>query len=92
MVQLLAIQVTPPATEEAHITAVRWYDPGTGQINIATTDVMVKFLNEQHGIAYMYNGRGRADVIATVGPGAHLSTSPGSPGTPRITLLSLPRF
>ena len=92
MVQLLAIQVNSPETEEAHITAVKWYNPGSGQINVATTAVMVKFLNEQNGTAYVYDGRHRADVFATAGPAAHLTTHHGTIGDARFNLLSLPRF
>jgi hypothetical protein len=94
MVQLLAIRVASPGTDESQITAVRWYNPDDGQINVATTEVMVQFLTQQHGVAYIYNGRNRMDVIATPGPNARLAATPpaGMFFQTEPTLLSLPRF
>lgn len=89
--QLLAVQVVAPETEEAHVTAVRWYNPQNGQINVATTSVMIEFLQKQNGTAYIYDGWQRADVFATAGPDAQLTTSSGS-GAVKLSLLSLPRF
>jgi len=92
MVQLLAIQIVPTGTEESQITAVRWYNPEDGQINVATTDVMIHFLSQQGGLAYIYNGRDRADV--TVAPGArpYLTTRPTPFPQTQVSLLNLPRF
>jgi hypothetical protein len=88
-VQVLQVHVTDPATSEQHIASLQWYHPGTGQIAVSTTFLMVKFLKEGGG-AYTCDGTriSVTEVIEADPP--YLRTRPDA--TTTNNLLTLPRF
>jgi len=90
MVQLLAVQLSEPGTDENHIKMVRWYNPQDGSINVATVAVMVDWIQNRRGVAYTYDGNIRSDVVVSnlVPPGIRAKP----PNGVRQTLLDLPRF
>jgi len=90
MVQILAVHVQAAAQHENQIIAVRWYNPEDGQINVATVQVMLEFLQVQRGVAYTYNGRESSRIGVAPGPPPHLTIV--SRGVGVQSLLSLPRF
>ena len=90
MIQILAIQAAESATSENEIRAVRWYNPDDGNTNVATVAVMVAWIRDQKGVAYIYNGRQRAEVEVAPGPSPYIRTRSAEINAPG--LLSLPRF
>jgi hypothetical protein len=90
MVQILHKRAAQPATDESHITEVRWYEPESGNINVATTATMVEWLRDKKGRAYVCNGLVVADVEAVEGATPYIRVKPG-PGV-TVSLLNLPDF
>lgn len=90
VIQILAVQVDASATLESQIVAVRWYNPDDGNINVATVAVMVDWMQRQNGIAYIYDGRQRADVEVVLGAASYIQIRQA--GVNALSLLNLPRF
>jgi len=90
MVQILHVRVAAPGTHESHIVEVRWYEPRSGNINIATTATMVDFLRDKQGRAYTCDGSRIAEVEWVDATPPYIRTKPDA----RITdnLLALPKF
>jgi hypothetical protein len=62
MVQILHVRLLPNETMEQQIALVRWYDPATGNMDVATVPAMVKFIREDRGRAFICNGYTTAQV------------------------------
>lgn len=89
MVQILHVHVDPPGTHEAHISAVRWYNPEDGQTSVAARIVMVEFIRGG-GVVYTYDGQRRAIVEVVDATAPYIRTRPDA--STSNNLLSLPRF
>lgn len=91
MVQILYVRVASPETHESHITDVRWYNPETGDMNVATVAAMVDFIANKHGKAYTCDGRHIRDVeVVQDGNTTYIRSRPDFITTDN--LLALPRF
>lgn len=88
MVQITHVRAPAAATQEHHITDVRWYDPESGNMNVSNVSGMVQFMLKG-GYAYVCNGRGISAVEVMNSPTPYIRAVPtASTGD----LLSLPRF
>jgi hypothetical protein len=90
MVQVLYVRVAPSGTDESHITDVRWYNPTTGAMDVATTAGMVKFIAQDKGRAYVCDGSRIVEIEVVAAPTPYIRSQPDI--TLRKNLLSLPRF
>lgn len=91
MVQVLHIRLREPGTHESHITDVRWYDPKSGNMNLATVAAMVKFIAEDHGRAYMFDGQHYINIEAVLDSAPPYIKAHAESGS-QANLLSLPTF
>lgn len=88
MVQVLHIRVQGAGAHESQISDVRWYDPKSGSVNVATAAAMVKFIDQDRGRAYIFNGQHVAELEVVPGAPAYIRAKPGG----AMNLLSVPRF
>lgn len=90
MIQVLYIRVPAGGSREADITDVRWYDPQSGNTNVAARAAMVQFILG-NGRAYVCNGQDIQDIeVAQENGQLFIRLSPSESGPDG--LLSLPRF
>jgi hypothetical protein len=90
MVQILHVRLLPNDDTEEQIALVRWYDPATGNMDVATVPAMVKFIREDHGRAYVCNGYTTVQVdVEGDGDNSFIFVSSSSIAN---GLFSLPRF
>lgn len=92
MVQILYVRLAPGGFSEQHITDVRWYNPETGEANVANTATMVHFIKNQGGRAYVCDGSRIVNVQVAGEGGEPYIKAVANPFQPANSLLTLPKF
>ncbi len=91
MVQVLFIRLANPGTHEAHITEFRWYNPESGDINVANLTTMVDWMANKGGIAYICNGE-RVTKLQVVTASSQVYICANADPNATDNLLRLPKF
>jgi hypothetical protein len=85
MVQITHVRVPEGVTHESQASGVRWYDPQSGNVNVANITGMVEFIRNG-GRAYICDGSKIVDVVVANHPVPHIAPAGGG------SLLALPKF
>lgn len=93
----MAVQIThrrmaPGGTGNQHIVAVQWRSDSDGRIDSSTREVMVDFIDNKKGSAYVRGSQSRSDVgtVHESGTAPYLRTYAN--GVWNDNLLALPTF
>lgn len=89
MVQLTHVRVNAPGTRECCVSAVRWYDPASGNTNVANVLTIIDFIRKG-GRVYVCDGWQAVEVEEVRGDPNYIRVRPGM--FKKVNLLNLPRF
>lgn len=91
MVYIFAVHMASGGTSHEHIAAVKWKNPDNGNSGEATREVMVNYISNQNGAAYVCGSQAHIARVGVVkGTPSYLRTY--ADGVWSDNLLALPRY
>ena len=91
MVYIFAVHTTADGTRHEHIASVRWKNPDNGQSGESTREVIVDWIANKGGVAYVCGGNFHIARIGVVQGNPRYIRSYAD-GAWSDNLLSLPRY
>ena len=91
-IQITATRLSPGGTRHEHITDCRWRDRTNGNVDDSTKATLVRWIDNESGVAYVGSGADQAQVgtVHPCGGTPYLRTY--ADGEWNNNLLALPRF
>ena len=92
MVYITHIRMVPGGTGHAHISDVKWRNPGDGKVGESTRAAMVDWIDNKAGDAKVTDGKTTVDVVTVANTPHPKYLRTAANGKLADNLLALPRF